>query len=92
MHFFQWDTFFTGWQVGSRRVQTVGDAFGIQLQQSIGIAFQVEHDDPVIKARMPAQWNDRRRAQAAGWVALRDMQQWSHAHAVHQAGGKLLVA
>ena len=92
MHFLQRHPGHARRQVGGRRVQAVGDVAGIVLQQIVLVAVQVEHDDPVGDRRMCGQRQHDRRTQAAGRIALRDVQQRLHRERVEQAGDMALVA
>ena len=53
------------------QVHARGDGGGVEVEQRLGIAGEVEHDHAPVDARMPRQRQHRRGVHAAGRVALR---------------------
>ena len=92
VHFLERNALLALGQVGGAGVQPLRDLLHGQVEQHLRIAVQVEHDHPVADVRVGRQRQHRRRAQAAGGVAHRDVQRRLHRHHVQQAGGEALVA
>src|SRR3546814_1576568 len=59
---------------------------GVQVEQGVGLAVEVEHDHPAVDARVARQRQHGGRAQARGGIALRNMQHRRHRDGVEQGG------
>ena len=92
MHFLQRDARDPFGQIGLTDIQSRGDGVGIEVEQRIRFAVEIEHDHPRIDLRMPCQRHHRRRTQTRGRVALRDMQQRRHVGGIQQRRCIALVA
>ncbi len=92
VYFLQRNTLLAFRQVGSAGIQACSDFLDRQLQQGLDIAFQVEHDHPVVDVRVARQRQHRCGAQAAGRVAHGNMQYRLHRHHVEQAADIAFVA
>lgn len=92
MHFLQRYPCRAFGQLAGAHVQALCDHLGRQFQQVVDLAFQVEHDHPVVDGRVHGQRQHRCRAQAAGRVAHGNVQHRLHRGHVQQAADETLVA